>query len=321
MIKYIKGSWFEFQHPNIPEGKYMNAECAKFTCRQWDEKIKEMSEMGMEYLVLLSVALDGKVYYKSDIHPNAGLGCIDPVEAALSSADKYGMKFFVGAGFFGNWADATGCMSDVEIMKTRLKCIDELAEKYGHHKSFYGWYWPDEAYINKYYSEHLIKYVNDCSAEARKMLPSSKALIAPYGTRVVVPDNKYVKQLENLNVDFIAYQDEIGVQKTKVEESAAFYEGLKKAHDKAGRAALWADVEVFEFEGPVYHSALLPAKFSRIEKQLEAVSPYVDNVLVYTCQGMMNKPNSGAFTGHPDSVKLYTDYTNWLKKNYPSVMK
>jgi len=55
-------------------------------------------------------------------------------------------------------------------------------------------------------------------------------LIAPYGTRVAVPNDKYVHQLESLDVDLVAYQDEVGVQKSKVEER--LHEGLRKAHDR-----------------------------------------------------------------------------------------
>ncbi len=97
-------------------------------------------------------------------------------------------------------------------------------------------------------------------------------MIAPYVTRVAVPDEEYVHQLESLDVDIIAYQDEVGVRKSKVEETSAFYEGLRKAHDRARRGAVWADLEIFEFEGDVYKSALLPARFERNLRQMEAVS-------------------------------------------------
>ncbi len=62
---------------------------------------------------------------------------------------------------------------------------------------------------------------------------------------MAVPDDKYVKQLESLDVDVVAYQDEVGVQKSTPDETPKFYEGLRKAHDRAQRAAMWADVEDF----------------------------------------------------------------------------
>jgi len=109
-----------------------------------------------------------------------------------------------------------------------------------------------------------------------------------------------------------AYQDEVGVRKSKTTETSAFYEGLRKAHDRSQKANIWADVEIFEFESTVYKSALMPASFDRIQRQLEAVSPWVDRILVYQYLGMMNKPGSSAFAGCPASTKLYSDYRNWL---------
>ena len=313
-IKPIAGSWFEFQHHSTVEGVDWNPQCVRFTRDQWDAKVKEIAGIGMEYLVLMATAVYYRSFYPSKVYPQWQLACADPLEAVLSAADKYGIKFFIGAGFYGDWTNP-GIISDPVGMKQSLQAIEEIADIYGHHKSFYGWYWPNEAFINKHFSEPFIKYANTLSQLARKLTPGAKILIAPYGTRLAVPDDKYVQQLRSLDVDIIAYQDEIGVRKSTKDETPSFYEGLRKAHDRAQRSAIWADVEIFNFEGgAVYHRALIPAPFERVVKQLAAVSPWVDEILVYQYQGMMNKPGSDAFCGSPASTKLYTDYVNWLKR-------
>lgn len=46
-----------------------------------------------------------------------------------------------------------------------------------------------------------------------------------------------------------------------------------------------------------------------------------DKVLVYQCQGIMNKPGSKAPAGHPDATKLYTEYVNWLETCHPGMLK
>jgi len=311
-IKPITGSWFEFQHHATVEGVDWNPACVRFTTSQWDAKIKEIADTGMEYLVLLATALYYRAFYDTGIFPKWNLACPDPMEAVLSAADKYKIKFFVGGGFYGDWeSDIT--ISDPVAAKKRLQAMEELSRRYAHHPSFYGWYWPDEAFINPYYSPEFITYVNTCSKLARQLTPHAQIMIAPYGTRVARPDDQYVRQLDAMDVDVIAYQDEVGVRKSKVTETAAFYEGLRKAHDRAQKAKIWADVEIFEFENEVYKSALLPASFDRVLKQLEAVSPWVDQILVYQYQGMMNKPGSTAFAGCPASTRLYSDYMNWLQ--------
>ena len=156
--------------------------------------------------------------------------------------------------------------------------------------------------------------MNEYTAFGKSINPKHQVLIAPYGTNRVKADDTYVRQLEEMKCDVIAYQDEIGVRKSRPEETYAFYEALRKAHDKAGTSKLWADMEVFEFEGDVYTSALYPAAMERIERQIKSISPFVDEILIYQYQGMFNKPGTTAFCGHPGSIQLYNDYKAWLDK-------
>ena len=314
-MKPICGTWFEFRHHSTAEGKYWNSACQNFTELQWREKISEISGAGMEYIVLMASAIDSQAYYKSSVFPSAALACENPLEVLLSQADQCGLKVFVSNGFYGGWHHARRNISDKTVMNRSLKAMNELAGQFGHHQSFYGWYMPDETCIIRHFGKDFIRYVNLCCGEGRRLMPKSKTLIAPYGTSLAKADDKYIRQLESMAVDFIAYQDEVGVKKTTAEKSAGHFEKLKAAHDKAGRGALWADIELFDFEGLVYRSALIPAEFSRIQKQLEAVSPYVDKVFAYQYQGLMNKPGTGAFAGHPESEKLYNDYMGWGAQN------
>ena len=233
--------------------------------------------------------------------------------ALFNAADRNGIKVFVSCGYYGNWVETINNMVSPEVQARAFKSMEQVYAKYGHHESFYGWYLPDETGIYPYYDERFIKYVNDYSAFGRTIDPKLKMLIAPYGTNSLKADDKYVAQLESLDCDIIAYQDEIGVRKSLPEATGAYYEALRKAHDKAGRSALWADMEVFEFEGDVYRSALYAAAMERIDRQIKSISPYVDEILIYQYQGMFNKPGTIAYCGHPDSLKLYNDYKAWLE--------
>lgn len=306
--KPISGSWFEFLHHNAAEGKYWNAVLTNFTAEQWREKLREMQEAGMRYIVLLATALHFKAYFRTKLFPQWEIGCPDPIEVLLDEADRLGMHVFISTGFYGEWTDPAGNMTDPAVLRKMLSAIDELSALYGHHPSFYGWYYPDETWINGYLSPEFMRYVNLSSGEIHRMGAHFKTLIGPYGTRNVMADDRYVCDLETLDIDFMAYQDEIGVRKTHLDEVGSFYAALKRAHDRAGRAKLWADIEIFSFEGDVYHSALLPAPFERVQKQLEAVSPYVEEILIYEYPGLMNKPGTKAFAGYPSSEQLYTDY-------------
>ena len=69
-----------------------------------------MAAIGLEYLVLMAVALDFKTFYPSRLLPAWEMACPDPLEALLQAADDHGIKVFVGNGFWGQW-DSPGMLS------------------------------------------------------------------------------------------------------------------------------------------------------------------------------------------------------------------
>ncbi len=318
MQKPIVGTWFEFWHHNIAEGKYWNPICRHFTAEQWEAKVDEIASVGMKYIVLLATGIgydEGfECYFHTDLAPFADMACKDPIGALLKAADRNGIKVFVSTGFYGNWTHTMENMTSPEVTARAFKAMEQLWAQYGSHESFYGWYYPDETCIDGHFHPAFLEYVNRYSAHARKIAPGTKTLIAPYGTNILKADAEYVEQLKNLDVDIVAYQDEIGVRKSKPEDTAAYYRALREAHDAAGRSALWADMEVFQFEDQVYRSALLPATMERVERQIESIAPYVDEILCYQYQGMFNKPGTIAYCGHPDSVRFYEELAEHNRK-------
>ncbi|WP_052200547.1 DUF4434 domain-containing protein [Terriglobus sp. TAA 43] len=310
-VKPIAGSWFEFQHSGAVQAVDWNSRCARFTTEQWQEKVREIAGAGMKYLVLIATALHYRAFWDTAIYPKYELACADPIEAVLAAADTCGVKFFIGTGFYGDLG-SPGLISDADAMTKRLQSLEELVKRYGHHKSFYGWYWPDETQINPHFTPEYMTYVNTLSKRARALTPKAQILIAPYGTRLVKPDDEYLRQMDSMDVDIMAYQDEIGVQKTRIEELPRIFAGLRKVHDRSAKAKLWADVEIFEFEAKPYRSPVHAASFERVLQQMTAVSPYVDEILIYQYIGLVNKPGTKAVAGRgPAATKFYDDYRRW----------
>jgi len=303
----ITGTWFDFHHPNPYEGDFWNSTTDQFSAEDWHLKIAEMVEAGMDTLILMSVALHGKTFYPSlVIRERWNLVCPDPLEAVLHAADRLGVTVYLGLGFFST-PIFHGFGNEGDASRYRYEFAHELAEQYGHHRSFKGWYFPVEAAIDQYYPEPYLEYVNTLANHCRRIGPQ-RVLIAPFGTRTIRADGKFVAQLRSLEADYIAYQDEVGVSKTDVSELDEIWARLREAHDRAGKP-LWADVEIFKFNGKV----LFPAAFERVQQQLEIASKYVDKILCYQYLGMMNKPDSLVHAGHPTSPKLYQDYMDFIQ--------
>src|SRR5579859_2912620 len=212
-IKNITGTWFDFRHQSAFDGNYWNGQTAKFTAHQWEMKVQEMTGLGLETLVLMAVAVEAKAFYPSKVLQGRWeLACPDPLEAVLSAADRHQARVYLGLGFFRK--DFGDARLTEDFKRINREATLELAERYGRHPSFCGWYLPVEEGIDGHYSETYVEYANTLSRYCRAAAPR-KVLIAPYGTRRVVPDGKFVDQLRSLEVDYFAYQDEIGVEKTK----------------------------------------------------------------------------------------------------------
>ena len=312
-IKPITGTWFSIYWKDRRHF-YWNDACLKYTAEQWEALIADLHSVGIEYVVMCNtVALDGLAVFPSAYAPMAGLATEDPLETVLCACDRLGMKLFMSNDYVGE--TAFGTLMKPENVKKRELLMEELAEKYAHHKSFFGWYWANESWLSPYFQEDFIEYINASSAHARKLTPNAKILTAPYGTSSAVCDETFIRQLDKLDVDIIAYQDTVGCYATDIAGSERAFSVLRKAHDKVPRVALWADVETFTWEGPANDQAtpLIPAEFSRLEAQLKAVSPYVDRTLVFIFQGLLSNPDSIAHTGYDKAADYWNAYKAWLE--------
>ncbi len=315
----ISGTWFEFLHHNKAEGVYWNPACRSFTEAQWRQKIREIARVGMKYLVLLCSSLayeeHAESYFRGGPFPfPKDMACKDPIEILLGEADQLELRVFMSCGFYGNWVRTEENMKSEEVRGRAFAAMEELYRLYGGHRSFFGWYLPDEAGMDETgFPGIFIDYVNTYHVKIRELDPSLPLLIAPYGISRVRVDESFVEQLRGLDCDFIAYQDGVGVRQTDLERVSEYFSALASAHRKAGRSRLWADMELFDFEGNVYDSPLVPAPIQRIVQQLQAVGPHVEEILAYQYQGMMNPPDSPAFCGHPDSAALYRAYAEYIR--------
>ncbi len=311
MLKPVSGTWFEFTHHNIAEGKYWSNELRNFTAEQWEEKIDEIASLGMKYIVLLASSHKDddagieESYFETDIFPMAEMKCKNPMDVLFNAAEKRGLKIFVSTSFYGHWKQPWINRADPEILERSFKAMKQLYEKYGHYKAFYGWYLAEETGVKPCFREDVIQYVNRYSAYIRTFAPHTKTLMAPYQTQGAVVDDHYIDQLRRLDIDYIAYMDKVGVDRVIPEDNRDVFKRLKEAHDLVGRSKVWCDMEFFDFEGEIYKSPLVAPDPERVKRQIAAVSPYAEELLCYQYQGMMNRPGTKAYCGSEGSEEIY----------------
>ena len=68
-VKPVTGSWINLAYKDV-RNKYTNLQYFDNTDPgMWEQKVKELSDMGMEYLVFMAVANEGEAYYPSKLMP------------------------------------------------------------------------------------------------------------------------------------------------------------------------------------------------------------------------------------------------------------
>lgn len=314
-IKPVRGTFINFAYQD-ERNKYMNPLSSDITNPElWKLKVKELNEMGVKYIVLMYVANESKSYYPSGfMKPAYKTSEISPVDAIINQADALDMKVFMSTGWAKN-QDDNPALPETHAVMSRI--MEETAKLYSQHKSFYGWYLPCEDVVGPFLSQKAVDAANAIAAEARKLTPSAKVMISPYGLKSArFDDGKYLEQISKLNVDIIAYQDEIGcvVEPMPLPHMKSNFKELRKVHDKT-KIELWANDELFTWEKGLNTrpSALIPAPMPRFLSQLAGVSEAgVDEVISFAVTGILDKPDSALPLGQPvNATKAYNEYMEW----------
>lgn len=248
VIKQVHGTFINFVYQD-ERNKYMNPEGIDATSPElWRLKVKELSEMGIEYIIIMFVANDGKSFYPSDFMPHAyPAGRESPVEAIMNGSDEHNIKVFMSTGWAKNQDDNPRLPG---IRAIQMKIMHETAKLFSKHKSFYGWYLPCEDVVGPFLSQKAVDAANELTAEARSLTPEAKVLISPYGLRLSkFDDGKFAEQIAKLKVDIVAYQDEVGciVEPMPLSRMKDNFRHLREVHNKT-KIELWANDESFTWK-------------------------------------------------------------------------
>ena len=315
VIQPITGTWINLAYKDV-RNKYTNPQHFDNTDpKLWTAKVRELANMGIEYLVFMEVANEGKAYYPSKLMPwvyNDKLQ--SPVDAILDEAARHDMKVFMSTG----WAkDQDDNLLDPAIRERQLQIMEELASLYKNHKAFYGWYLPVEDCICPIFAEHAVQSVNTLTEKAKSLTPGKKTLISPYGIGLSEFDHPdFEKQMAKLKVDIIAYQDEVGCVRDKftLPRLKKNWQRMRDIHNRLN-IEMWANCETFTWEEGTNdrQSALIPAAYPRLLSQQAAASAAgVDRIISFMFGGIIEDPKSSYQLGHPVwSNDLYNNYMAW----------
>jgi hypothetical protein len=208
----------------------------------------------------------------------------DKLGVLLDAAQARSMKVYVGTtlsskGCANFWVGANVAAVEADIRQN----IAVLAARHGTHPAFAGWYIPDEPALLES-TKH--EFYRRQTAALDALTPGRPVMVAPYfpnqpqfpSTSTVV--SRALLFRHTTGVDVQAWQDGIGaIPGAKLfhwvrsgPSSEDYYQALAAA---LGPAAIWADVELFNYGKPLFNQAsgaltgaYRPASAHRINQQL-----------------------------------------------------
>lgn len=307
----IKGTFLDEISHDIPHQNWGEEE--------WDRDFGYMKSAGIDTVILIRCG-----YRRWQTFPSEVLtleeGCytppVDLVEMYLRLSDKWGMSFYFGLYDSGKYWDRGDYHEEAAI---NYKVIDEVWKKYGHYKSFSGWYISQECsrktgkIIDLYAS--LGKYCKEVSGG----LPT---MISPYidGAKNISQYTSVTGKEESVSLDTHAREwDEIFAGIKGAVDIVAFQDGHveydqlvdfltinKKLADRYGLEC-WTNSETFDRDMPI---KFLPIKWEKLHLKLNlAQKAGYENAITFEFSHFMSPQSAYLQAGH-----LYNRYTEYIRK-------
>lgn len=254
---------------------------SNWTGGQWAADLDHMKAVGMDTLVFIRGAFDGKAIYPSSIFPTLKTEDDDLAGLILREAAKRDMKVYMGT-YISNltWNDGD-FRGEV---KQNKKFIKEILARYGDMPSLYGWYIPHE-YCDRSY--HLREVMEGISALCKDATPEKKVLISPFFRTPITFDPSfepfspertaeewdYIWEKCGKDIDACAFQDATA----PLAQMGEYFAKMREVCDRH-KISLWANTETFERD---VRRMYYPIPFDLLRRKIELVSPHVDKLITF----------------------------------------
>ena len=255
----------------------------------WRREFEHYARVGIDTLIVIRAG-----YQNRCIYPSRVLGDLLPVyddlgETFFTLADELGLNVWLGtydSGFHwmrGAWWD------EVRINRAFVR---EAADRYGHHRSFRGWYLCHETSRNDANIVELFNEIGGACREAKDV----PVLISPFpqgakqfsGADVMSLDESFdhwsrIFAATKGAFDVCAFQD----GQIHYAELPRFLQGIRSLGDEHG-ITIWSNVETFDRDMPIRFP---PADWRRLRYKIEAAAQTADKIVTFEAPHFMS-PNA-----------------------------
>ena len=261
--------------------------------REWRRDFLNMRSIGIDTVIMIRCGLKQWLTYPSEIlmrRQNCYRPVADLVEMFLELSDELGMKFFFGT--YDSWCHWHSDHPEKEL-ELNLQVVEEAWLRYGHHKSFAGWYLSQEISRGRKSVATLYRELGRCCKEVSGGLP---VLISPL-IDGVKENRKQSVSLEDHQrewdemfslirdgVDTVAFQD----GHCEFHELSDYLADNRQLAEKYG-IECWSNCESFDRDMPI---RFLPIKWEKMRFKLRAAEVAgVRKVITFEFSHFMS-PNS-----------------------------
>lgn len=290
-----------------------------YTPEMWDREFASMKELGISLWIYQWV---GDSKNKTTIYPTKLSGYIqtssyDQVEVALSLAQKYGRKVFLGLVFNDDWWQKEGADRDWLLNEAgEMNAVaDELYASYfaRYPVTFAGWYinWEMDNFAEynslTKHKENMIEALQMVSGHLKTLNPALPSSIAPFfnttgGSSAQQYGQFWYEVLSKTDVDILMLQDGIGVNHATLDQLPEWYQQVCAGVRAAGKAC-WSDLENFTTGAD---ENFYPAPIERLIQQHQIAAQYIDRIVTFSYLSYMSPvdPNHAPYY---QSYKAYVD--------------
>ncbi|HEA21435.1 hypothetical protein LCGC14_0962930 [marine sediment metagenome] len=286
--------------------------------KEWDTDFAHMKEMGIDTVILIRSG-----YRRFLTYPSSYLiekqGCFKPpvdlIDLFLKLSEKYGMTFYFGTYDSGKYWDTGDMRHELDI---NLHIIEEVFQKYGHHKNFGGWYLSLElSRKTKGALESISKLGLQCKTvsnglpvlispwiDGKKAIAATKGELAKgSGISLREHQNEWDEIFDGIKdaVDIVAFQD----GHVDYHELEDYLRINKRLADRYGLHS-WTNSESFDRDMPI---KFLPIKFEKMLLKLEAARRAgCEKAITFEFSHFMSPQSAYLQAGH-----LYNRYMEYFK--------
>ena len=273
--------------------------------RQWRKEFELYKQIGIDTVIIIRAGYQNKCIFQAKSLPDLLPIYEDLGELFFSLADEYGLDLYFGTYDSGSYWHRRSWWKEVDINKS---FIDEVVDRYGHHKSFKGWYLCHETSRN---DAHIIELFNEIGkhCKAAKDVP---VLISPFpqgakqfsGASIMSLDESmdhWQRIFDDTKgaFDICAFQD----GQIHYQELPRFLAGVGSLGQKHG-VTIWSNLETFDRDMPIKFP---PADWRYLRFKLEAASQVAEKIITFEFPHFMS-PNSC----YPAAHNLFERYCEYV---------